>query len=391
MPEENNDPINSLPEYEVRTMEDDINKLERRPTDLEKPKSAPTPTPAPKSAPKLKPAPLPPKPLPTKPLPPPIDISPPETLPIVTEKPVTIEAPIVVERPIVIEKPKIEIKKAPLPGIEDFIIPTPPSPTSTPTPIKVEAPIIIDLPKPKVFKSERPKKIISPEARKQRTKRILTIFIIVLVIIALGLFFYWQGTKPEPIPTPLPSNEISIPSSLIPADETKILKIDNNVSLDDLLRDESMLNQQPGTIKRIVPVKNEKDILPLSELLKELEIAVYPYVLSELNDNYNLIIYSQGTEKNIGLIIQTNNPNNVKEQAKYWEVTMVDDLKNLFLFKKPGDPTTKSFKENLYNDVTIHYINFPSPDLTIDYAISGNLFILSTSRESMYSIIDRLK
>ena len=70
---------------------------------------------------------------------------------------------------------------------------------------------------------------------------------------------------------------------------------------------------------------------------------------------------------------------------------MADDLKNLFLFKKPGDPTTKSFKDNRYNNVDIRYINFPGPDVTIDYAISNDLFILSTSKESMYNIIDRLK
>lgn len=365
----NDDPINSLPEYEIRTMEDDINKLEGGPTDLEKPKLRAIPK-APLSAPL---PPTPPKPVPTEPLLPPIDISPPETLPIITEEPVVIEEP--------------KIKKAPLPSMEEFIVMTPKAPK--PEPPKPEIPKPEEIFVPKIQKRE--KRLISPEAKKQRTKRILIILIIVLAIIALGLFFYWQGIKPEPMPPPLPDNEIKIPDPLIPVDETKILKIGNNISLENLLRDESMINQQPRTIKRIVPVKNEKEILLLNELLKELKIAVYPYVLSELNDNYNLIIYGQDTNRTIGLIIQTNNPNIVKEQLKYWEATMVDDLKNLFLFKKPGNPTTKFFKDNTYNNIVIRYINFPGPDLTIDYAIFGNLFILSTNRESIYNIIDRLK
>ena len=340
MPDKNNNPINSLPEYEVRTMEDDINKLEGRPTDKKPLRLELPPTPPKQSL---------------KPPSPPINISPPETLPIVTEKPVVAEKPKI--EPIIepITEKKSEIKKAPLPSIEDFITPAPPKPIKAESPKpespKAEQPPIpvsrVEAPKiekPIIEKPRKEKRIIPPEVRKRRTKIILIIFIIVLAIIAMGLFFYWQGSKPEPTPTPSPSNEMNIPDSLISVDETKILKIDNNASLENLLRDESLLNQQSGTVKRVVPTNSptgeETNILPLNGLLEELRIVIYPYILSELSDNYNLIIYSQGTEKNIGLVVKTNNPAKIEEQLKYWEPTMADDLKNLFLFKKPGDPTT---------------------------------------------------
>lgn len=367
----NDDPINSLPEYEVRTMEDDINKLEGRPTDKRPVKlELPPPPVQPKKiettktlavAPKVK------------------EVLPPEELPIPSAKPEIKPEPI-------IEVKKPEIKKAPLPGTEEFI-------TKAPEPLKPQ--IIPPAPKPQIIPPAipaKPRKIITPKVKKARTKKILIILIIVLAIIALGVFFYWQGTRPEPLPLPEPpTNEINVPASLIPVDETKILKIENNISFKNLLRDEAGLEQLSGTMKRIIPVKNETEILSLSDLVKELGIAIYPYVFSELKNNYTLILYGQDKEKIIGLIVETNNPDKIKEQSRYWEATMVEDLKNLFLLKKPGNPTTAFFRDNTHKNVLLRYINFPNPDLTIDYAVLDNLFILSISKEAMYNIIDRLR
>lgn len=351
-------------------MEDDINKLEGRPTD--------------KKPVKLELPPLPAQPLKTEPAKPLAEttkikeVLPPEELPIPSAKPEIKPEPI-------IEVKKPEIKKAPLPSTEEFI-------TKAPEPPKPQ--IVPSAPKPQIIPPvipAQPKKIITPKVKKTRTKRILIILIIVLAIIALGVFFYWQGTKPEPVPEPEPqTNEIDIPASLIPVDETKILKIGANVSFRNLLIDEAGLEQLSGTIKRIIPVKNETEILSLSELVKELGIAIYPYVFSELKNNYTLILYGQDKERVIGLAIETNSPNKVKEQSRYWETTMAEDLNNLFLLRKPDNTTTKSFGDNIYKNILLRYINFSYPDITIDYAVLDNLFVLSTSKTAMYNIIDRL-
>ena len=312
--------------------------------------------------------------LPISPIPPPTEALPPEELPIIDELPIIKEEPITIK-----ETPKIS--KAPLPSVEEFIAEAP----ELPKPPKSEP-----IPAPKIKKE-----IVSTKSTKTISfKKIILIIFFLLIIIAVGVFLYWQGKKSEPLPPPPSGNEVTIPAPLIPVDETKIIRIDINASFENLLRNEANTEQQTKTITRIVPMfspnNEDKEVLAFNELIQKLGIAIYPYILPEFKTNYTLFLYGQDKGKIIGMVVEANNPNNVKEQAKYWEATMAEDLKNMFLFKKPGEPTTKSFKNNTYKSVLIRYINFPNPDLTIDYAIINNLFILSTSRESMYNIIDRL-
>lgn len=314
----NNEPINSLPEYEIRTMESDLDKsegraIEKKPEKLELPKT------------------------------------PPQTLPIV-------------------EKVPTEIKKTPLPGTEEFI-----------------GKII-----PKEIKPEEIKKVRKPT----NLKKILIPTIIVLAIIAIGIFFYWQGKieeEQQQLPPVQQPEEIQVSESLFPIDETKLIEIKNNTSLLSLLKIEADIDQLSETFKRIVPMKNEKEILSLNELVQELRIAIYPYVLPELKDKYTLVLYSQNKKSRLGLVVEAINIANLKEQSKFWEKTMSEDLKNLFLNEVSGGATSKVFHDNAYKEIAIRYINFSNLELTIDYAIFDNLFILSVSKESMYRIIDRLK
>lgn len=341
-----NKPINALPEYEIRTMKDDLAGIKPR-------RSMPSPS---------------------------VPAAPPEKLPIVPEKPeIKIEEPEIKEEPI---------KRAPLPSLEQFIAPIPPSPP--PVPVVTPKPIVPEKIQPEVSLPE--KKVILPRTEKPSRKKFLIVLIIILVLIAIGAFFYWQGKKASPVPQPSPPpQELQIPTSLISVDETKVIKIENNVSFLTLLKNETNSDQPDKTLKRIVPIKGEKEILSLNNLIKELKIAVYPYVLSELKDNYTLVLYSQNGKKRLGLVIEINKSVGLKEQLRFWEKTMAEDLKNLFLNEKPGTPLAAGFHDNAYKETNIRYINFPDPGLTIDYALSDNLLLLAISKDSMYEIINRLK
>jgi len=318
------DPLNNLPEYEIRTMKDDL--------ELDK-------------------------------------------LPIIPEN--------------------LPIIKAPLPSIEEFVSKTKPIPPTLPI-IEPEKPKEKppEKPKEKPVKPPKPlkiKKFIPLEIKAKRRKRALIILIVVIVIIGLGYFFYWQGTKPEPLPPPTPIiEELEIPEPLIGVDNTRKIFL-QNTSLLTILKAEAKFEQTAQTFERIVPIKGEKEILSLNNLIQGLRIAVYPYVQSELKDNYTLMFYGQDGKRRIGLIIEAIDSSKLKDQLKFWEKTMLDDLKNLFLDENLGEPISKTFNDNIYKDVLIRYINFPGPNPTIDYAVSGNLFLLSTSKESMYQIIDRIK
>ncbi|MBU4284860.1 hypothetical protein KKF60_03210 [Patescibacteria group bacterium] len=325
----NNEPINSLPEYEIRTMKSDLDKLEGG-----------------------------------------VPKTPPKTL-LITPTPAPVPTPTPTPTPI---KEIKEIKKTPLPETEEFIAPAPPKIVT------------------KEIKTGT-KQEIKPEQIKKKRFYLIPI-IIVLAIIAIGVFFYWQGRieeEQQQLPPVQQPEEPQISVSLFPVDETKIITVGNNASLLNLLKIEADIDQSDGTFKRIVPIKNEKEILFLNELIQELRIAIYPYVLPELKDKYTLVLYGQNGKRRFGLIIEAINTANLEEQLKFWEKTMPDDLKNLFLKESPGGTASKGFHDNIYKEISIRYINFPNPELTIDYAIFNNLFILSISKESMYGIIDRLK
>jgi len=346
MENDSGEPMNALPEYKIRTMKDDLSGT----------------SPAPIS---------------------PVEPIAPINLPITKEESIEF---------------KPEIRKAPLPSIEELAIEAPPKPSAPvkpPLPIlpppaqKIEAaPIYRGEPSPR---GEASHPEASGREKRGKSKFFIILIIIIIIAIAIAAFFYWQGTKPEPAPNQSPQNEEpQTPQSLIPVEKTKIISIKNNIPLPTYLINQTKLEQAAGTFKSIIPQKEDKK-LSLNELTGELGIVIYPYVLSELKDNYSLFLYGQDNKKRLGLIIEINNPDTIKEQLRFWEITMVDDMKNLFLEDKPGNPITKTFQDNIYNGISIRYINFPNPDLTIDYAIKNNLLILCTSKELMYKIIDRIE
>lgn len=82
----------------------------------------------------------------------------------------------------------------------------------------------------------------------------------------------------------------------------------------------------------------------------------------------------------------------VNKILKNLEPTMPEELKDLILFTSSSTeiPESPKFTGNTYKDIGIRYVNFPYSTLTLDYAITNNYFVLTTSKEAMYAVIDRL-
>jgi hypothetical protein len=357
-------PINALPEYTIRTMPDDLAKLGlgelQKEAKIEIRKKT---------------------------------VKPPETLPAVEE--------------LILELEQGPIQKAPLPQTEELITPAPPSdeiylwpelpkpieeppkPLAIPEPEKIAGPRPVSpmgkpiSPEPKILKIEKPKKKI----RIKISKKFIFGLIIILIAIAVGAFFYWQGQKPKPLPLPQP--EYPEPEqSLIIIDETKILKLSPGQQLTDLIKEEIIKDQKTKTLKRLAILKNDTEFLSLADIVKGLNMTIAPYALSELENDYTLVVYAQNSKKHLGIITEIKNENNLKDQLRFWEKTMGDDLQGLFIIEKPGSPATTNFQDNTYKNIAIRFINFPKPELTIDYTVSNGLFVLTTSREAIYKIID---
>jgi hypothetical protein len=362
---DDNRPINALPDYEIRTMRDDLaelglTKLEREArgisTEEELETGGKPGVPIIKHADgEIKREVPPPEALPTAPK----KSALPSTEELVSEK----------EKEMPFIRPRPEPAPEAMPEIEEA------------------------LPIPETEKLKIPKVSYAPAGPSPK-KRILLLIIVAIITITgfgVGAFFLWPKSTPEPTPTPTPPITTPQPSvALISVNETKTITLTNEKSLFESLKEEIKSEQAISTFKRIAILKNEKEFLSLNEFFQTLEIHFSPYALSDLKTNYTLIVFNQNTGKRLGIVAEAQNPEDLKNQMRIWEQTMLDDFKNFYPSDVPGARASKTFLDDIYQGIAIRYVNLPYPTLTLNYTILGNLLIIGTSKELMYMTIDKI-
>lgn len=244
---------------------------------------------------------------------------------------------------------------------------------------------------PQMEKLKIPEPVYAPEKENiRKILRIVTAGLIGLAIIGAGLFVYFKNRPSQTEINPEIKIEPQLSAPLISIEEKSIASISEERNVFQLLKSEARNEQKLRTFKRIGVLKNEKDFLSLSEIFEGLEIKISPYAFSAMQDNYNLLIFNQETGKRLGIIVEINNPENLKIQMLNWEATMLEDFKNFYPIELPGQPASKNFLDDNYKNVIIRYKNLPLPTLTLNYTILGNYLIICTSKDMIYSTIDRI-
>mgnify|MGYP006281242327 CR=1 FL=1 len=270
-----------------------------------------------------------------------------------------------------------------------------------------------------------------PKTSKKSYKKVIIISIGSFILIAgIGGFFYWwnylkvtpshyecrenkcvsiegegqdscsinsdcREEEPEP-------KEPQRPDSLISTDETRILEIQEE-NLNQLLYKvkEFTKDQETNSLTRLlIKVSGNSSIyyLNLDNLTHGLGINIFNDIMwssvasSEIEaGNYTLLSYSQNNNSRLGLVVElTEGESKVREMLSQWEKDMVKDLGSLLLVDDIPESATESFQDNTYKEVPIRYINFPDSDLTIDYAVVDDKLVITTSKASMFEVIDRL-
>ncbi len=219
-------------------------------------------------------------------------------------------------------------------------------------------------------------------------------------------------TTPATSPSTAPATAaqtLPIPQTLFSVDATKTITADpNNLSLlaINLL---GLLKEQytPNTFTRVVIVtqnQNATSYMPLSDLFSALDVSVPANICSQpqnssclstlmgmVNPNtYTLFIYADGTNNRLGLAAQYSNLTTLQNFMLAWEPSIPTSLAPI-LQTQNVSPATTTFQVNAYNGVDIRFMNFPTPQLSIDYgfATAKNLFLLATSKNSMFNLIGR--
>lgn len=215
------------------------------------------------------------------------------------------------------------------------------------------------------------------------------VLIIIILLIGGGVYYSWNYLRaPE-------KTEPEIPVSLIEVDETDIIEIKQGEESDlvEKLKQVFLYEPEKGVLKRVLVKKETPEkyyFISFEEFFEIMGLNIPVDIVNNLDAKYTLFIYLQGGGNMFGFVVEAGASEDLEDNLRAWEKTMAEDLKPIFLDHKLEEPATEEFQDNIYKDVSIRYLNFSDPSLTIDYAVVGEYLIVTTSKESMYGVIDRI-
>lgn len=120
--------------------------------------------------------------------------------------------------------------------------------------------------------------------------------------------------------------------------------------------------------------------------IESLDINIPTDISRALGKKYTFFVYKQ--ENKAGFMAEITERQIFESGLRDWEITMPEDLRPIFLGQEPGEPVAGEFQSGTYKGVDIRYLNFTNSSLAIDYALVGDYFVITTSKESMYAVID---
>ncbi|MEA2113531.1 MAG: hypothetical protein U9P63_02650 [Patescibacteria group bacterium] len=197
--------------------------------------------------------------------------------------------------------------------------------------------------------------------------------------------------------------EPEIPQSLVPVSGTETIEIKARhrelfiKELELILAKDGEGNALNNVLIKAVS-RTERKYIGLSDFLFLSEASLPEKIIQSAavdesgGANYSFFFYNQAKERRLGFALKIAEGIDIREELKMWESEIPENITALFVNLE--DITlladTEEFQDNTYKSIAIRYINFPNPDLSVDYAIVGDKLIITTSRESMYAVIDAL-
>lgn len=206
------------------------------------------------------------------------------------------------------------------------------------------------------------------------------------------------ATTTPPLLTPPPPEEISEPASpdaVIALDHTAVIeiaKLDKALLLEKINTENTKVAGEKVTIRYTVKLvtESEKKFLTGAETAQLLGLSV-PADLLKLMSVSELVGYKSGASFRYGFVGAIQNNTLVKSTALAWENTMLDDLAALYIEKTYQKPETVTFSTNTYFAFYKRFINMPEPDVSLDWAVSSRYFVVSTSKEMIYAVLDKAR
>ena len=114
-------------------------------------------------------------------------------------------------------------------------------------------------------------------------------------------------------------------------------------------------------------------------------------LLANLEESFSFFIHNEQGKTRTGIAIELKNKDNVLAEMLKQEPTLTENLSFLFL-SKPVINEKIVFKSGEYNGVKVRFFNLAANDdsTSIDYGVYDNKLIIATSKNTMWSIIDKI-
>lgn len=250
-------------------------------------------------------------------------------------------------------------------------------------------------------------------ASESSSKKIIFGFLGVVSLVALvGGGYYWWSTRSSQAPVqPIVEAPIEQEIPSVPEPEVPVRKYSEDKP--NYLVMENASGQTADSIKAILSktaaeILAEGETLPVELVASDETNGQIPFgtfaaaagfkfapdFVANFAGGFSLFIYNDGGQVRLGLAAQVK-PDKIANGTmaavvKKNEKVMADNLAALFL-DSPYQLGTNEFKDGKYGNTAIRYLNLnPDMNLSVDYAFSGNQWVVGTSKNSVRAILDKL-
>jgi hypothetical protein len=162
-----------------------------------------------------------------------------------------------------------------------------------------------------------------------------------------------------------------------------------------LMRDAWQEKEREGTVKRLaIRIEDgpyQRFATP-DDFFQMWRITLPPPLAQRLDPNLMVFIHSGSSGNRLGLAVRSGEPDRTFADMLGWESSILASITPLFFDERPENITEK-FEDRTWRNIDWRYLKLSGEkDLGVGYALfpAGNVFLFTTSKETMETAINRL-
>ncbi len=213
-----------------------------------------------------------------------------------------------------------------------------------------------------------------------------------LALLAGGAYLLFSGETPKDVPAKLIT---PAPFFATETSRTVGVKIQDRAQFIRLLEDSMREREREGTVKRIIikvqEGQNER-FASMTDFFGFWRIAPPKNLLAQIEPPLMVFIYYGKDGSRLGLAAKVRDLDRAFGEMLWWESSLLRDLQPLFFNESP-ETILALFEDRTYRNIDWRYLKLSQNlDFGIGHAVfpARNMLILTTSKETMETVISRL-